>query len=96
MDIALLLMAFTKALQGPLFQKFVSRLGLHDSAQLQDHKATSSVKKVQVQLEERWRKLIGLGAVLWKSTTQRSHRLGLGLLSAEFVEFEEAETNWEW
>ena len=60
---------FTKALQGALFQKFVSRLGLHDSAQRQDQ-------------EERWRTLIGLRVMLWKSTAQRLHCLGLGLLSA--------------
>lgn len=72
----------TKSLQGALFQKFVSRLGLHDSVQCRDQEATSSIKKVQVQLEEKWRKLIGLGALMWKSTTQRLQRLGLGLLSA--------------
>lgn len=72
----------TKSLQGALFQKFVSRLGLHDSVQCRDQETTSSIKKVQVQLEEKWRKLIGLGALMWKSATQRLQRLGLGLLSA--------------
>ena len=73
---------FTKALQGALFQKFVDRLGLHDAVPLQNSEMTSKIKKVKAQLDERWRKVIGLGVVLWKSTTQRLQRLGLGLLSA--------------
>ena len=73
---------FTKALQGALFQKFVDRLGLHDAVPLQNSEMTSKIKKVKAQLSERWRKVIGLGVVLWKSTTQRLQRLGLGLLSA--------------